>query len=639
MKKTTKSAVSMMVALCLTAGLLTGCSNDAKPAASEVTATSATTVEVTEALTAAPTDTPAPTTTPTIEPTAAPNSTPSSTPGMFDGLTDTQRDSVSMLNYLTVMVQNIRESKSNRVYLQQTYSSIVDNTLPNAIDNRTLGQLNSILDTLHSYCMIAEKRERIEYIYEQGKAQAIRAALPNPLALMSAVQSFSLPKLIASGIYMAVDAVNSFENANTKAEMQFLQGNWDLDDAEKQTLHDQRKEAFTYMVRTVNENKLPGSLALTEEAVDKYVEWATSSNNTGRIRFLESNRDTYKAFGGYWLLLARSYYDDGAYQMCLDAITNYESLGIKIFRYDYDYAEVLPMAIVSAQAVQDSTQYIDTAAKYAAAIVTNTQADRWALRYFAAQTYVDLAAKTQDYSFLYQAYEITLDAVNELVANQRALNAKYLSPVTEIKAKAGATKTEKTDVEQYNKLIKQTRKTELPPVLEPLLVNCELLFSLMEQLGITSTEQPRVDAILHENGTPLFLVKPVDALFRFGGNTINSKEIEITFDGKTLTIPAEYIATDWELSVTFDNGDGEIVRITDWKVDKVTRKTEGTLDTFTATIISEQAKKQKYAAGMTVYLHLTPSINSSADQIHFTYKVEPHENWGPIPDGIDWVRE
>lgn len=54
--------------------------------------------------------------------------------------------------------------------------------------------------------MIAVKRERIQYIYEQNQAQALQNALPNPLGLMSAVHSFSLSGLIASVSYMALDS-------------------------------------------------------------------------------------------------------------------------------------------------------------------------------------------------------------------------------------------------------------------------------------------------------------------------------------------------------------------------------------------------------------------------------------------------
>ena len=190
----------------------------------------------------------------------------------IDPLTDTQHNSINMLNYLTVLTQEINSSKNSKLYLEQAYSSIVNNTYPNAIDDRTLGELNALLDTLEGYRMVAEKRERLEYIYEQNKAQALRDAVPNPLGLISTVQSFSLAKIVASVAYMTVDSVTSYQTSSAQADLQYLQDGWALDDEDAEFLHNQRKSTFSYMVKTVNENKLPGELALTEESVNTFVD-------------------------------------------------------------------------------------------------------------------------------------------------------------------------------------------------------------------------------------------------------------------------------------------------------------------------------------------------------------------------------
>ena len=79
-----------------------------------------------------------------------------------DGLTPTQRNSINMLNYLTVLTQQINDSKGSRLFLEQAYSSLINNTFPNAVDTRTQAQMTSILDTLENYRMIDVKRERLE---------------------------------------------------------------------------------------------------------------------------------------------------------------------------------------------------------------------------------------------------------------------------------------------------------------------------------------------------------------------------------------------------------------------------------------------------------------------------------------------
>ena len=46
----------------------------------------------------------------------------------------------------------------------------------------------------------------------------------------------------------------------------------------------------------------------------------------------------------------------------------------------------------------------------------------------------------------------------------------------------------------------------MPPVDEALYLNCDLLFALAEQLDISVDEQKKIDAILHENGEPVFFL-------------------------------------------------------------------------------------------------------------------------------------
>ena len=256
---------------------------------------------------------PSPTQIETVQPTITPLEQSSAEPSIpvaaTDGdtvekvdsetLNDTQLNSINMLNYLVMLTQEINAATNGRLYLEEAYSSLINNTLPEAVDNRTLVEINYLLDTLEDYRMIAVKRERIQYIYEQNQAQALRNALPNPLGLISAVHSFSLSGLIASVSYMALDSINSYLTSSTQADMQYLQDGWDLDDKQAAVLHGIRKGTFNYMVETVREYQLPGKLALTEQAVSDFVIWKNKSNNLQEIQIFEENRETKQALGPY----------------------------------------------------------------------------------------------------------------------------------------------------------------------------------------------------------------------------------------------------------------------------------------------------------------------------------------------------
>lgn len=267
----------------------------------------------------------------------------------------------------------------------------------------------------------------------------------------------------------------------------------------------------------VRENSLPGEYALNENAVNDFVEWKDKTNLTSKIQWLESNESTYEKFGPFWLELAKSYYKSEEYDKCLDAIKKYEGISVKIFRKDYDYAEALPMAIVSAKEIRDKNVYIQTAREYSEVILSNADGENWALRYFVAQIYLDLYKQTGSKEYLQKAYDIALNNVNVLVESQKELNLAYLSDIQEVSVNKEAEDEdrEKKEVKQYNKLLKAQRKVELPPVDEALYLNCDLLFALAEQLDISVDEQKKIDAILHENGEPVFLTQALDEKFWF----------------------------------------------------------------------------------------------------------------------------
>ena len=521
-----------------------------------------------------------------------------------DGLTDAQRNSMNMLNHLAVLTQEINTSKNSRLFLENVYSQLVNNSHPNAIDEGTLAHIVSMLDTLEDFRMIEEKRERLKYIYEQQQAEALRSAIPNPLGLISATQSRSLAKVAASVVYMAIDSVTSYEANKEQAELQYLQEGWVLDDAAAEAIHESRKETFSYMVRTVAEYDLPGDLALNEDAVDRFVEKKNNSNVARRIEFLNFNEKTYQALGIYWLTLAESYYENGQFRECLDAVDSYEKLNSRIFRKDYEYARILPLAIIAAGEVYVGDKYIEKAEYYVKQMWENTDEDDWAAHYFAAQTYLDLFSRTKDREYLEKAFELALYNITQLADTQEDLNAGYLAEVQEAKPKEDATKEQKKEIKAYNKMLKEIRETELPPVCEPLMLNCDLVFALAEKYGISDLDRNRVEQILYGGAQPLFLTKPLEVCYSFTDGQVNVDEAEVIFDGEKLTIPAWLVSQTSVIQVTVKNPGESAVVLDDWNVTKVKREKEAGLESFTAVFKSEQAEDVEYKAGAQITIEI-----------------------------------
>ena len=539
-------------------------------------------------------------------------------------LTDEQRNAIAMLNYMTVLTQETNAAKNSRIFMEQAYSSLVNNTYPNAVDSRTLSQMTGLLDTMEKYRMVNVKRDRLQYIYEQNQAQAIRAAVPNPMGLLSSVHSLTPARLVASIVYMAVDSYTSYTAYTAEADMQYLKDGWALDDEEAAALHESRKGAFSYMVKMVNDYGLPGEFSLTEETVSELVEWKNNDNVVARIRFLESNQKIYQSYGGYWLILADAYYKNGEFRNCLNAIETYEAMGTRLFRWDYEYARVLPLAIASAEQVYSEDEYVEHAAKWADAIVENTQNKDWALRFFAAQTHISIYGKTQDKTYLQKAYDIILDNVNYLVKEQKTMNATFLAAVKETPVPKGATNSEKDQINNYNKMLKENRKTEFAPVSEPLRLNCDLLFDIATELEIPDADKARADAILHPNGARLFLNENLDDLYWFDiSSKPQAEAADIEFGGTSMVLPVRILSHNATITVEVLEKDAEEpVIISDWKLDRVERGTEGDISTYVAIYTSEEAKNHVWGVESAITITVMGNPDFSEEPFTFEYTTE-----------------
>ena len=540
-------------------------------------------------------------------------------------LTDEQARAISMLNYVTVLTQEINDAKNSRVFMEEAYSELINNTYPNSIDNRTLNQLTGLLDTMERFRMTNVKRDRLQYIYEQNQAKAIRSAIPNPLGMLSAVHSLSPARLISSILYMAVDSYTSYTTYTSENDLQNLKDGWALDDEEAATLHESRKNMFSFMVKVVNDYHLPGEWALTEQTVEEFVKWKNNDNVVAKIQFLESNKEIYKYYGGYWITLAQSYYENNELQKCIDAVTTYEGMRARIFRWDFYYAKILPLAIAAAEQVLPEEEYITYAAQRAAAIDENTRGTDWALKYFAAQTFVDVYDKTNDKTHLEKAYKIVGDNVNYLADEQKKTNETYIAPYKDTEIPNGSTNKEKDQINAYNKTMREARKTELPPVSDALVLNCELMFALAEKLDVPETEKARVDALLHPQNERLFLTEPLDNKYWF--NLVNQtplENIDIAFGGPHLIIPVSFLTTNAKITVTINDD----VVLDDWVLENVERKTEGDISTYGAAFRSEHAHNHAWQPDEKIKIVLVPDTENDVAEYVFEYVTEgAKKNW------------
>ena len=552
------------------------------------------------------------------------------------GLTEQQRNSFSMLYYLAITAEEIRISKDNRLMLDEIYTSLLNDINPGAIDETTQDHLKNLRDIIKSYINISVKRDRLQYIYNQDKAETIRSAIPNPLAILSTTQAFNWKSLVASVAYTVVDSYNSYKSANATVDQEFLMSGWELDDEETATIQKNRERAFDYMVDIVQEYGLDGKLTLSEKAIETFAEICAIESVQQKIRRLESEEETYKLLGNYWLELAACYYETSQYQKCLDCVSKYNDLATGIYRMDYNYVQILPMVIVAAQETYTGDEYVSVISGFADSILENTTTEEWSIRYFAAQVYLDLYAKTDDRQYLEAAYNIAYDNVTILLDEQRALNSTYLADVVELTidepdyrfmtdAEEEAAKKEyeeeKKRLKEYNKSLKESRKTELPPMYEPLILNCDLLFALAEEMNISNAEKAEIEDILQTEKNGVFLSAPVNDRYSFSASVA---DYSIEFVKNEIKIPADLLSVGAEIIVKVTDG-GKTTAFDDCTVTKVTRDGD-TIDTFVAVVTSEMMGDYEWTADSMVTVEVYNG--TSYDPIVFKFKVvEYKDNW------------
>lgn len=554
-----------------------------------------------------------------------------------------KQNAINMLNHIVALTEEIQTNSGSKLYMEEIFNSLINNTHPNAVDALTLDEVRSLLNSLEKYRLIDVNRERLEYVLEQDKAQALRDAVPDPITLLSISRTKNPLKIAASLAYMAIDAKTGYDAATADADLKYIEKNLDLDNEAYSVLAESSSDLFAYKVKLVNSNNLNGDLSLTQDLVKDFVKWKNKDNVTSKIQHFESvakQSSAYKYFGPYWLELAECYYENEDYQKCLSAIDEYESLNIKIYNRDYEYAKVLPKGLVAAREVLPNSSYIKKAEEYCQGIIDNSKSTDWASLYYVAETYMTLYAETEDKEYLQSAYDIVVDNVNNLIEEQLEKNKTYESEVVEKKA-VKLTKSQKKEVDAYNKMLKDVRKKELVPVSEPLLLNCRLLFILSDELNVSQAERERVERILHPNGNALFLNPLLDDLYSFDASSeqADSDDIKIEFNGKAIALPAMYVTEDTDIMVSVSSEDADI---TDWNIKEVKRKKGKSVDTFTAKYESKDATKVKYNGGEKITITITPKGTEDIQPLKFDYEVTKSkragflDNWTWLDHASEW---
>ena len=588
MKKINLKAVSIMLVLAMFACLVSACGK------------------------ADPSDTPEPASTATVPATEVPSITeaPSFTEDpAVSGLTDEQKASMAMLNYLAYTVQQINASRHSRVALEEAFDGLLNDIEPSGVDDTTRQAFQNIFETIKQYRMNSFGYERLEYINDQGSAQTVLSIVPNPSELLDLFKENKklAPLAIAAKVADSAMDLVSDSSYTSSEEIAYLERQWDLDDAEERALMDSRTNMFDYMVQIAQ--GLPKGSTLSENDIAEFVTQTTQSSGAAKLDWLKNNREKYQYFGYYWLELANSCYENSEYVDCLSAIETYRANDTGIFKLDKRLAQSMTFAVMAAKETMSGGEYEAAAADFADVISTNIGTKDWELRYYAALVYLDLYNQSSNTVYLEKAYNETKTNVRNLIPEQKEQNTSYLGDVVEVQAGENADKEELGIVSAFNKFLKNNRKTELPPVYEPLLRNCELLFALAEELNIQDSEKKIIDSMLHDQS--VFLSRELDSLYTFDESAVtvalseDNWSYSSVLDSQKFTLPVVFTPAGTTITGEIVNG-GEQIALSNWTVNEVDRNNSTNVDDYEAVFTCKAGKTIFFKEGDTVTLQITP---------------------------------
>ena len=495
---------------------------------------------------------------------------PESSPQSTDLVDAKQSRYVTWLNYLRYLVQDIEESKRNRMYLEEVYASLTGNSKPENIDEETQEQIKSLLDAIEQYRFIESKREKLKLLYDNTQAKSIIDALSSSFDV-DRFDSESMKNMVLSVAKYAIDVADYYVNEPGPSK-EYLTDGWELDEDELKQLHQNRKDTFDYLVNMVRKYGIPSELTIDEKLMTTFVETKNDQNNYKKIQYFEENEDKFSHFGIYWLELAKCYFESSQYDKCIMCVKKYEALGIDIFNKDYYYARTLPYAISSAKKLYVESDYVKLAEDYLEKLVKNTDSEEWALRYIVAQSYYDIYNITEESVYIDKAYGILKESLHQLTRKQIEVNSDYINNLKNESVLESASKEEIKLVEAYNDLQKEKRKTELPPIYEPLVLTLNLMKQVISDKNLSDAEQNDLENLLFGNGGILFLSKPLDNMYKSTPDYISVKadfDGDITIGDAYIELPAFCLSEDVVIKASVsDNG---IAEYDDWVVDKVDR--------------------------------------------------------------------
>ena len=539
---------------------------------------------------------------------------------------DPDAQTAALLTGLVFALSDAEASANGRLILDEVFDQLKNNTGTSAMDAAVSEKLDGWLDSMEPLRLTDSERKKLHHLFQYNQAVLLKAVVDEPLALLSHAHSYDLKDVAQAVIAPVFESPETYMAFQNPADPYFLQLNQTFREEEMQVLDGIKAEALSCLNDFVKKKDLSEEYLFTAEAVQKLSEWKHSGDLLGKIHFLEENTETYSGYAGLWLLAAQSYFENGDYSKCLSAVQTYEEAQKPACKTDRNYARLLPAAVIS---LLETVRLVDTRVERIAAcvenLIKNTDTDDWALRYFASMAYMEIS-RSGDNSYMKDRWRknactVSGSVVKHLTAFQQDLNHSYMAEPIQEKAPQGASSEEKKKIRELNTLLKEDRKTSLPPVSLPLLLSADLLKAFMEREASDENGRKEAEAALYPDNDPVFLNRVIEQEYRnepaeeISGN-------EIILDKKKLSVPADLLSYDCTISVIADNGTDHWT-FSDWTVENIKRKDPDDIHSFTSELTSAKYSSFKLTENMEISVEVIPTGLVSCEPLSAKYRTVP----------------
>lgn len=336
---------------------------------------------------------------------------------------DNKRFELGNAKKLLFETNRILEAQNNKMVV----SEISDYDWFWVSDNKTNDYINNFKQLVSDTNIIQQKRERLNYIFNQKKSLQMTALVPNALNLVNIAFNARDPlkAIIAIG-GASVSSASNYFSQKQKDELELLEKQWELDDMQTNTFVLLNGDLRTYLSRISKDYGFSNDDLNSPQTLRSFIKCLNEDNPKKRYSDLNQKqfRDELKVLPEYWAELARAAYEIEEYAEALEFISNYEAIYIKTMYHDERYANIMQIKAYCMLQL-DMVSEFGKLSEIADRILENSNQSEWARKYFCVELYKRCFEKTGDTDYLIKAKSMLREVVQNVLDEYKENVGKF----------------------------------------------------------------------------------------------------------------------------------------------------------------------------------------------------------------------